>query len=114
MPGNQAWRVAEERSATDDGSGAHLDDGGRGNRNSLGCLIFGDRDSRNRENGSTPSTSRTRAATAGKILPPLPRAADSLVHTAYKIWNLNPALREAKTVHAAKEAAKSIASSVPL
>ena len=78
----------------------HSCDGPGGKKNSLGSLLC--------------SNPRRGPRAVDLLNPPLPIAADTFVYSAYLIWNNCPALREAKTLSAAKKAARSAASAAPL
>jgi hypothetical protein len=92
-------------------------DGAKGNRNELGIRIFGNLDL-DSDNGSSPieyaSVARcSRSETAGKVKIAL-RGASTFVTHAGKIWNASAALRAAKSLTDAKQAARAIAMSTPV
>ncbi len=87
----EAWRAV------------HLRDGPRGTANPLGVLLG--------EPGS--GTRVTRATTAG-LLPSPHTGKDTLVWSAYRVWNTSADLRMATTLSAAKTAAYSLARLAPL
>ena len=58
-------------------------------------------------------SSRTRAAAAGHLPPPLQKAAQTFIWEAHKIWNNHRALREAKSLVAAKKVAKDMTALIP-
>ncbi len=57
---------------------------------------------------------RTRSAASGLIGPPLRKAAATFVWESYKAWNGIKALKEATSIAAAKKAATTYASSLPV
>jgi hypothetical protein len=82
-------------------------DGGAGERNPAGQLIFGPR------SAVLGNARPTRSVTAG-ILPIDLRGMDTFVVHAADIWNRAPLLREAKTLGEAKRVAKQLARAAPL
>jgi hypothetical protein len=83
------------------------DDGGAGERNPVGQLIFGPR-------FDVPVNARPTRSVAAGILPIDLRGQDTFVTRAAELWNSAPLLRGAKTLGEAKRAAKSLAKSAPL
>jgi hypothetical protein len=85
----------------------HSQDGGAGDRNPVGRLIFGSRIDVRKD------VRPTRSAAAG-VVPIELRGENTLVVHAAEIWNSTPALRVARTLGEAKRVAKSLARVAPL
>ena len=86
----------------------HSTDGGKGERNLIGKLIFP-----NVPTSDDNSSKSTRSRKAGIIPSPLQGANTFVVH-ATKVWNASLALRTAPTKHTAMAVAKVLAKSAPL
>jgi hypothetical protein len=82
-------------------------DGGTGERNPVGQLIFGPR-------CGVPENVRPTRSVAAGILPIDLRGQDTFVTHASELWNQAPLLRVAKTLSEAKRAAKLLAKAAPL
>jgi hypothetical protein len=92
----EAWKAFSSR------------DGGAGERNPVGVLIFGPR------LGDVLTNARpTRSVVAGHV-PIALRGQDTFVTHAAEIWNFSAELRVARTLSEAKRAAKSLAKMAPL
>lgn len=90
----EAWKAFSSR------------DGGAGERNPVGVLIFGPRD-------VAPNARTTRSVVAGQV-PIALRGQETFITHAAEIWNHSAELRVAKTIGEAKRAAKLLAKSAPL
>ncbi len=91
----------------------HSCDGPNGDRNPLGLLIFGPRDSgRCKVAQDAGPTGSTRAATAGKIRHHMSR--DCMVTNCVRVWNLSNDLRAASSIRSAISAARTLADQSPL
>jgi hypothetical protein len=83
-------------------------DGGNGNRNPFGAILFGERD----EHTVSEEQRSWRSATAGQIRVPL-RGHDTFVAHAAAIWNECSTLRAAKTMGEARRAVSALARTMP-
>jgi hypothetical protein len=93
--------------ATETWRAYHSEDGGQGQRNPLGQLMFGGR-------YDVPTNGRTsRSLTSGRV-PILLRGQNTFVVHGAEIWNASPELRAAKTIAEAKRVAKEIARKAPI
>jgi hypothetical protein len=84
-------------------------DGGAGERNPVGVLVFGPRCGPDVSTNARP----TRSAAAG-IIPIEVRGHDTFVVRAAEMWNSSTALRSASTIGEARKAARSLARAAPL
>jgi hypothetical protein len=87
----------------------HSTDGGEGQQNPLGRLMFGDRDNVPRD----VDVRISRSATAGRVPIPLHGQNTFVVHGA-EVWNHSLELREAKTIGEAKRVSRLMAKKLPL
>jgi hypothetical protein len=82
-------------------------DGGAGERNPVGVLVFGRR-------LDVPKDARPRRSTAAGIVPIELRGQETFVVRAAEVWNKSPALRAAKSIGEARRVARSLARAAPL
>jgi hypothetical protein len=101
--------LAVVATATETWRAFHSSDGGQGQRNPLGKLMFGDRGDVVEDVCSRAS----RSLTAGRIQIPLRGENTFVVHGA-EVWNRSPELRAAKTIAEAKRVAKLLAKNAPI
>ena len=83
-------------------------DGPDGGRNPVGRLLSSS------SFGAAGWARSSRSVSDGRVPPPLPVAAPTLVHHAYRLWNSHRAIRDATSLSAAKAASAKIASGAPL
>jgi hypothetical protein len=101
--------LAVVATATEAWRAFHSSDGGQGQRNPLGRLMFGDRG-----NVLGDACSRaSRSLAAGRVQIPLRGENTFVVHGA-EVWNKSPELRAAKTIGEAKRVAKRLAAGAPI
>jgi hypothetical protein len=99
--------LAVVATATETWRAYHSKDGGQGNRNPLGQLMFDGGDN------VLPDARQTRSAAAGRVPVPL-RGVKTFVTNGAKIWNSCPALRAAKSIKEAKRVAKDLGRNAPI
>jgi hypothetical protein len=82
-------------------------DGGAGERNPVGVLVFGRR-------LDVPKDARPTRSTAAGIVRIELRGQETFVVRAAEVWNESPALRAAKSIGEARRVARSLARAAPL